>query len=258
MVFYLYRIGMSDVSLSFLEQVDLKRCLSELFEDAPDLYFFAKDLNYQFTMCNRALMRRIGVKEESDIIGTDDFHHFDPLMAKYYREEDQEIFRDRQPITNRIWVVPNVSGAMDWYLSSKFPLFDRSGALVGLAGLMRDCKPSGSLYGPYQNLAKAIDFIRKNFTKTIKVTELAKMSDLSVSQFERSFSKYFKFTPMKYINKVRVDAAAKLLIEGTEPISLIAYDTGFYDHSHFAKQFKIAMGMSPSAYRKCGGKVMRN
>ena len=244
---------MSDFGLAFLQQVDSRRCLSDLFEDTPDLYFFAKDLNYQFTMCNRALLRRLGIGEESEIIGSDDYSHFDPLVADHYHVEDQEVFTERRPITNRIWLVPNASGVMDWYLSSKFPLFDEQGALVGLAGLMRDCKQSGALLGPYQNLAKAVEFIRENFTKTIAVGELAEMSDLSVSQFERSFRKYFKTTPMKYVNQVRVDAAARLLSEGTEAISLIAHDTGFYDHSYFTKQFKAAKGMSPSVYRRCSG-----
>jgi AraC-like DNA-binding protein len=188
------------------------------------------------------------------MIGNDDYQYFDPLVADHYRKEDQEVFRERRPITNCIWLVPNANGVMDWYLSSKFPLFDEEGELVGLAGLMRDCKSSGALHGPYQNLARAIEYIREHFTKTITVGELAKMSNLSVSQFERSFRKYFKTTPMKYVNLVRVDAAARLLSESTEAISAIAHDTGFYDHSHFTKQFKAAKGMSPSDYRRINGR----
>ena len=84
------------------------------------------------------------------------------------------------------------------------------------------------------------------------MVDLAEMSQLSVSQFERSFRKYFKTTPMKYINQIRVEAAARLLREGSDPISLIAQDTGFYDHSYFTKQFKAVKGMSPSAYRSQG------
>ncbi len=239
--------------MRFLQQVDSRRCLSELFAETPDLYFFAKDLKYQFTMCNRALLDRLGIDEESEIIGNDDYIYFDPLVADHYRVEDEEVFRERRPITNRIWLVPDAGGVMNWYLSSKFPLFDEQGELVGLAGLMRDCNQSGALMGPYQNLAKAIEFIRENFAKVITVGELAEMSQLSVSQFERSFRKYFKITPMKYVNQVRVDAAARLLIDSSEPISLIAHDTGFYDHSYFTKQFKTAKGMSPSEYRRYRG-----
>ena len=248
-----YKFRMSEFSLSFLQQVDTGRCLADLFDDSPDLYFFAKDLQFRFTMCNRALLRRLGIGGESEIVGSDDYRFFDPLVADHYREEDQEVFRERRPITNRIWLVPNASGVMDWYLSSKFPLFDEAGELVGLAGLMRDCHQSGTPLGPYRELAQAIEFIRENFTKTITVGELAEMSQLSVSQFERSFRKYFKTTPMKYVNQVRLDAAARLLSEGTDAISAIAYQTGFYDHSYFTKQFRAAKGMSPSAYRRKGG-----
>lgn len=234
----------------FLAELDSGRYLVDLFRDAPDLYFFAKDAAFRFTICNRALLDRLGVADESEILGRDDYDYFERPVADQYREEDREVLRKKQPITNRIWLVPNASGVMVWYLSSKFPLFDRAGEVVGIAGLMRDCSQAGSLLGPYKNLSKAIEFIGGNYEKTITVGELAEMSHLSISQFERSFRKYFKTTPMKYVNQVRLEAAARLLTEGTRSVASIAHDTGFYDHSYFTKQFKAAKGMSPSAYRK--------
>lgn len=241
---------MNEVRESFLGQLDPVRCLGDLFRDAPDLFFFAKDASFRFTMCNRALLDRLGIEREEEMLGQDDYRYFDRQVADQYRAEDEEVFRARRPITNRIWLVPDASGVIVWYLSSKFPLFNRAGDLVGLAGLMRDCSQAGSLLGPYRNLGSAIEYIHRHFDQPISVGELAAMSHLSVSQFERSFRKYFKTPPMKYLNAIRISAAARLLIEGDRSIASIAHDTGFYDHSHFSKQFKAAKGVSPSAYRK--------
>lgn len=245
-----YNFGMSGLQPAFLGSLDSGRCLADLFRDAPDLYFYVKDRRFRFMMCNRALLDRLGVSEESDIVGTDDYAHFDRAVAEQYREEDEEVFETRDPITNRVWLVPNVNGTVTWYLSSKYPLFDRKGRVIGLAGLMRDCRESGSLLGPSRNLSTAIEFIGRHFDQPVTVGELAAMSHLSISQFERSFRKYFKTTPMKYVNQVRLDAAARLLAEGNQSIATIAQATGFYDHSYFTKQFRAAKGMSPSAYRK--------
>ena len=153
-------------------------------------------------------------------------------------------------MTNRIWLVPNASGVMEWYLSSKFPLFDRAGELIGLAGLMRDCMQPGSLLGPYKNMGPAIDFISAHFREPVTVRQLAKMTHLSVSQFERNFKKLFKITPRKYLTQVRLDAAARLLVETTGTIAAIANETGFYDQSYFTKQFKAAKGVTPARYRR--------
>lgn len=241
---------MTNLQSAFLGALDSGRCLTDLFRDAPDLYFFVKDRSFRFMMCNPALLDRLGVESESEFIGTDDYAYFDRSVADHYREEDEEVFETRDPITNRIWLVPNANRAMTWYLSSKYPLFGRNGEVIGLAGLMRDCSQVGSLLGPYRNLSTAIEFIGSHFDRPTTVGELAAMSHLSISQFERSFRKYFKTTPMKYVNQVRLDAAARLLVEGDESIASIAQATGFYDHSYFTKQFKEAKGMSPSVYRK--------
>lgn len=245
-----YIFGMPDLQSSFLGALDSGRCLADLFRDAPDLYFYVKDRRFRFMMCNRPLLDRLGVSDESEIIGTDDYAYFDRSVADHYREEDEEVFGNQEAVTNRVWLVPNVKGTVTWYLSSKYPLFDRKGAVTGLAGLMRDCSQAGSLLGPYRNLSTAIEFIGRQFDQPITVGELAAMSHLSISQFERSFRKYFKTTPMKYVNQVRLDAAARLLAEGDQSIASIAQATGFYDHSYFTKQFRSAKGMSPSAYRR--------
>ena len=235
---------------TILGSLDSGRCLADVFGDAPDLYFYVKDRDFRFVMCNRALLDRLGVEDEEEMIGRDDYAYFDRSVADHYREEDEEVFKTRDPVTNRVWLVPNANGALTWYLSSKYPLFDRDGTLTGLAGLMRDCSEAGSLLGPYRNLSTAIEFISRHFDQPITVGELAAMSHLSISQFERSFRRHFKVTPMKYVNQVRLDAAARLLAEGDQSIASIAQATGFYDHSYFTKQFRAAKGMSPSAYRK--------
>jgi AraC-like DNA-binding protein len=241
---------MDRIKEEFLGRLDSGRYLADIFEDSPDLYFFTKDRSSSFTMCNRALLDKLGVAREADIIGTDDYAYFEKAVADKYREEDLEVFHGRRPMTNRIWLVPNASGVMEWYLSSKFPLFDCSGEVIGLAGLMRDCMQPGSLLGPYKNMGPAIDFISAHFREPITVRQLAKMTRLSVSQFERNFKKLFKITPRKYLTQVRLDAAARLLIETTGTIAAIAHETGFYDQSYFTKQFKAAKGVTPARYRR--------
>jgi len=62
----------------------------------------------------------------------------------------------------------------------------------------------------------------------------------------------FHITPTRHILNVRVRTACKLLSTTNNTIVSIALETGFYDHSHFVRNFRKVMGLSPSAYRKEG------
>jgi AraC-like DNA-binding protein len=90
----------------------------------------------------------------------------------------------------------------------------------------------------------------KNYSRSIDISELAALTFLSVSQFERRFKSMFKITPMKYVSLVRINAACEALAAGKERISEISYQNGFYDLSHFNRQFKKTMGMAPSLFRR--------
>ena len=234
----------------FLQRLDGARLFAGLFEDSADLFVFAKDRECRFTLCNRTLLRKMGMEEEQEILGRDDYEFFDRSVADRYREEDREVFDGGKPVTNRIWLVPNASGIMEWYLSSKFPVFDRKGVLMGLLGMMRDCRQGGVLPRSYGEMSRVIDFIHEHYPEPIRVGELAALTQQSVSQFERRFKQLFKLTPLRYINQVRLDAAARMLLDGNETVTAIAHAVGLYDHSYLAKRFRAAFGQSPAEYRR--------
>jgi transcriptional regulator GlxA family with amidase domain len=99
-----------------------------------------------------------------------------------------------------------------------------------------------------------LEYVREHYADPIKVEELARLANLSPSQFERRFKKVFQITPTKHILNVRIRAACNLLSSTNDTIAAIALESGFYDHSHFAHNFMRVMGVSPSTYREQGRK----
>jgi transcriptional regulator GlxA family with amidase domain len=99
-------------------------------------------------------------------------------------------------------------------------------------------------------LKAPVEYIRENYMRTITLTELAKVTFLSISALERRFKKHLKKTPKQFMNDVRLENARRLLIESNLPIATIASECGFTDHSYFSKQFRLLFGQLPSSFRE--------
>ncbi|MCH2208712.1 MAG: AraC family transcriptional regulator [Lentisphaerales bacterium] len=234
----------------FFSSINLQPFIHQFFNYEPDAFVFAKDTKFRFTMMNNCLLKRLGLKSESEVLGKTDYDFFDTKMADLFRIEDEEVFECKQPVMNRVWSVPNGRGGLDWYVSSKYTLFNYKNMLVGYIGIMRGTAKAATILEPYSKFSNVIEYIQKNYASNIEISRLAEMSNLSISQFERQFKKILELTPIKFINKVRMDNACELLLKTDQPLASIALECGFYDHSYFTRKFKIAYGVTPHQYRK--------
>ena len=186
---------------------------------------------------------------EADIIGLTDDDFFSPELADAYRAEDREVMAAGKTIADRVWLVPDASGALNWFVSTKTPLKDRKGKAIGIAGAMQDVQKTGAVLGPYEQMSEVVRFIAENYAQKITIEELAKLAHLSASQFTRQFNRLFQMTPARYLTRIRINAACSLLTRTDLALSVIAERCGFHDASHFVKHFKKQMAMTPGAYR---------
>ncbi|VVE01830.1 AraC family transcriptional regulator [Pandoraea horticolens] len=90
-------------------------------------------------------------------------------------------------------------------------------------------------------------YIDAYFYEPLTVAQLADLCSLSVSRFATAFRERFEDAPYRYLCRVRVAAAQRLLLAGV-PGSLVATEVGFFDQSHLARHFKRVCGMTPSAF----------
>lgn len=233
---------------SFFDRLGDDRPIIDLFDHLPAVYFFIKDTEGRFIAANRALQRLLGVSED-EIVGKTDDDFFEPELADAYRAEDREAMTSDAAVSDRVWVVPDRNGTLNWFVSHKSPLRDRAGESIGVAGAMQDVQKSGALLGPYEQMSGVIQAISKRYDEKLGVDELAELAHLSTSQFTRRFNKLFNTTPARYLTRVRINAACSLLIRTDLDLAAIALRCGFHDASHFVKQFKSHLGTTPNAYR---------
>lgn len=98
-------------------------------------------------------------------------------------------------------------------------------------------------------LARAIDRILEDPFAPHTVESLAASVHMSRSAFAGRFHDAFFVSPMKLVNQVRLERAARMLHNSTLPVEHIAQHCGFSSRSHFSKAFKRHTGQSPAEFR---------
>ena len=93
------------------------------------------------------------------------------------------------------------------------------------------------------------EVVEMHLYSNLKVEELAKLSNLSLSSFKRAFKKEYDNSPTNYINFKRLEKAKELLTFTEMSIGEIAFEVGFQDALYFTRLFKNKIGESPSKYR---------
>ena len=183
------------------------------------------------------------------MIGARDSDFFPADLAENYRRDDREILRSSEPIIDKVELVRNPDGSIDWFCTTKLPLFDKRGLAIGVSGITRDVKKMNTNNARFLSWAPVVEIMLNDYAKPLSTAALAAKVSLSVSQFNRQFRKKFHTTPRAYLTNVRMNAACHLLVSTDLPISDISLQTGFYDQSHFSNQFVRHRGLPPSQYR---------
>jgi AraC-like DNA-binding protein len=234
----------------------LKNCiistdLLQAFNNIKGVLFFIKNRQCELIWCNLLLAEHCGFSSIEEVCkAQSDFNIHSVELAERYREDDIEVMQTGQSKENIVELFPNYLGDLSWFVTSKVPLLNSKGEIMGLYGIMQNYENSSKLVRPLGEISTALDYIKEHYTKKISNETLAKEAGLSVRQFEKRFKEIFKTTPHKYIIKLRILKACDLLLTKNISISEAAIDLGFYDQSAFNLHFKKQVGMTPLKYIK--------
>ena len=99
----------------------------------------------------------------------------------------------------------------------------------------------------------AEDFMRDHLDQPLTRSEIAAAVHCSIPHLTRIFRTAADTTVFARLTALRLEKARTLLRDSDQPIGSIALATGFPSFSHFARTFKRATGLAPSAYRRTGG-----
>ncbi|ALV29290.1 MULTISPECIES: putative bifunctional diguanylate cyclase/phosphodiesterase [Pannonibacter] len=111
--------------------------LRTMFDQVAD-YLFVKDARCRFVLANRAIAADLGLESADSLIGKTDLElHPFPVAMGFFRDERQ-VLRTGIPLIDKEECIIQPNGARRWFASSKYPLRDDDGNIVGLFGVCRD------------------------------------------------------------------------------------------------------------------------
>jgi AraC-like DNA-binding protein len=102
-----------------------------------------------------------------------------------------------------------------------------------------------------RRVGDVLRFIELHADDDLDLKTLASVAIMSKYHFLRTFRHTVGMTPYQFVLNVRMRRAAVRLVRSFEPVSRIAFETGFGDLSTFNGRFRELFGMSPTAYRNC-------
>ncbi len=116
---------------------------------------------------------------------------------------------------------------------------------------LRVATPTANTAGTPRAVAEALQYIQKNYSRDVRLSEIAAAVHLSPFHLARLFKQTLGVSPYQHVLQVRVHNARCLLAAGTGPCSLaeVAAAVGFADQSHLSRHFKRITGVTPGQFR---------
>lgn len=100
------------------------------------------------------------------------------------------------------------------------------------------------------HLSRVLAYLRESFREPITLAEAAQAVDLSPGYLGRIFRSELRSSFSRYLQRLRIQEAKRLLKSSSMPVGDVGAATGFSDHSYFSQVFRKETGVSPREYRQ--------
>ena len=95
-------------------------------------------------------------------------------------------------------------------------------------------------------ISRAIDYLKRNFTRPLRIETLAGEVNMSVSSLHHHFKAVTSMSPLQYHKQLRLHEARSLLIRQTSDVTSAAYSVGYESPSHFTRDYSRLFGAPPT------------
>ena len=129
--------------------------LQMLMNNIPDGIYF-KDIESRFIRVNPAQARHLGLTNPEEMINKTDFDFFSEEHARPAYEDEQAIMRSGEPMVGKVEKETWPDGKEGWVSSTKMPLRNPDGQIIGTFGLSRDITEVKQMQNAWKKLKKQL------------------------------------------------------------------------------------------------------
>lgn len=237
----------------FFEQaVGLEMAL-QMCADLPSVFFFIKDRESRFMFVSDPFALRLGLTDADEVILTRDHDYTPPVVADRFVRDDRRVMDTGVALRNYRELLFRPCEGFVWAVTSKWPVFDFGGQVIGLAAITRN---DG---GPFSTdddggvidseINRLTEFIVARLGNPPTNEQMARASGLSVRSLTRKVQETYGMTPRHFATLTRIQLACQSLAETDKSLIDIALEHGFADQSSFSTQFKKIVGTTPRQFR---------
>ena len=102
-----------------------------------------------------------------------------------------------------------------------------------------------SVDGQGYRIAKAIDWLKLNYTSALRVDELAARVQMSTPTFHHHFRQLTAMSPLQYQKWLRLNEARRLMLNEHQDVSSAAFKVGYESPSQFSREYSRLFGVAP-------------
>jgi AraC-like DNA-binding protein len=95
------------------------------------------------------------------------------------------------------------------------------------------------------DIARAVERLRQDFDQPLRIEQIARELGMSVSGFHHHFKAVTAMSPLQFQKRLRLQEARRLMLGEYLEAALAASRVGYYDASHFNREYKSLFGVPP-------------
>jgi transcriptional regulator GlxA family with amidase domain len=99
-------------------------------------------------------------------------------------------------------------------------------------------------------VVEAQEWLRTHYAVAAPVTQMVERSGMPERTFKRRFARATGYSPIAYVQHIRVEEAKRRLERTSEPVDAVSYAVGYEDPASFRRLFKRITGVPPGEYRR--------
>lgn len=223
--------------------------LRDLFDALPDVQAWIKDAKRRYLWVNRTFLLNYGMHQLDEVLGRTDDDLSPAHLAAHFRAGDEAVLSG-QTVQGRLELVGRFDHTASWCFTTKRPVCNAKGRIVGTAGITRMLDATQIDQRSDIRLGVVIALMTRRLGESVTNADMARAVGMSPRAFERSFVREYGLPPQQYLKRLRIQTACRMLVDTRESLAAVSLRCGFADQSHLTREFRRVTGMTPGMYRE--------